>query len=45
MGHNSVVSGYPKSTGIPRFDVLSTGPPDRGVTAWYQSIGTRVPRA
>ena len=30
MGHNSVVSGYPKSTGIPRVDGLSTGPPDLG---------------
>ena len=28
MGHNSVVSGHPKSTGIPRVDGLSTGPPD-----------------
>ena len=26
MGHNSVVSGHPKSTGIPRVDELSTGP-------------------
>ena len=24
MGHNSVVSGYSKSIGIPRVDVLST---------------------
>ena len=30
MGHNSVVSGQPKSTGIPRVDALSTGPPDLG---------------
>ena len=30
MGHNSVVSGHPKSTGIPRVDGLSTGPPDLG---------------
>ena len=30
MGHNSVVSSYPKSLGIPRFDGLSTGPPDLG---------------
>ena len=28
MGHNSVVLGHPKSTGIPRVDGLSTGPPD-----------------
>ena len=27
MGHNSVVSGYPKSKGIPLVDELSTGPP------------------
>ena len=26
MGHNSVVSGHPKSTGIPQVDGLSTGP-------------------
>ena len=30
MGHNSVVSGHPKSTGIPRVDGLSTRPPDLG---------------
>ena len=27
MGHNSVVSGYPKSTGIMRVEGLSMGPP------------------
>ena len=30
MGHNSVILGHPKSTGIPRVDRLSTGPPDKG---------------
>ena len=30
MGHNSVVSGHFKSTGIPQVDGLSTGPPDLG---------------
>ena len=30
MGHNSVVSGHPKSTGIPQVDGLSTGPLDLG---------------
>ena len=30
MGHNSVVLGHPKSTGIPRVDKLSTGPWDLG---------------
>ena len=30
MRHDSVVLGHPKSTGIPRVDGLSTGPPDLG---------------
>ena len=30
MGHNSVASDHPKSTGIPRVDELLTGPPDLG---------------
>ena len=30
MGHNSVVSGHPKSIGISRVDGLSMGPPDLG---------------
>ena len=30
MGHNSVVSGYPKSIGILRVNELSTGPPGLG---------------
>ena len=30
MGHNSVVSGHPKSTGISWVDGLSTGPPYLG---------------
>ena len=30
MGHNSVVSGYPKSIGIPQVDGLSTGPSNLG---------------
>ena len=30
MRHNNVVSGHPKSMGIPRVDGLSTGPPDLG---------------
>ena len=28
MGHNHVLSGNPKSTGIPQVDGLSTGPSD-----------------
>ena len=30
MGHNSVVSGHSKSTGIPQVDRLSTEPPNLG---------------
>ena len=30
MGHNSVVSDHPKSTGIMQVDGLSTGPPYLG---------------
>ena len=30
MGHNSVISGHPKSLGNPWVDGLSTGPPDLG---------------
>ena len=30
MGHNHVVSGNPKSIGIPHVDGLSMGPPDLG---------------
>ena len=32
MGHNSVVSGYPKSIGIPGVDGLSMGPPSFGAS-------------
>ena len=29
---------------FPRVDGLSTDPRDRGVTAWYQSLGIRILR-
>ena len=35
MGHNSVVSGHPKSIGIPRVDRLSTGHPDLGCHIYH----------
>ena len=38
MGHNSVVSGYPKSIGIPWVDGLSTGPPG----FWVLQLGIRA---
>ena len=37
MGHNSVVSGYPKSTGIPRVDGLSTGRSGFGVSHYLST--------
>ena len=40
---NSV--GLPDITSILRVDGLSTDPRFWGVTAWYQSLGTRIPRA
>ena len=39
MGHNSMISGHPKSTRIPQIDGLSTGPSDFGVT---QPVGESI---
>ena len=44
MGHNNVVSGQSKSTGIPPVDELSTGPQIWGVITWYQNFGKPLPR-
>ena len=33
-----------RHTGFRRLMVVNRTPRDRGVIAWYQSIGTRVPR-
>ena len=45
MGHNSVISGHPKSIRILRVDRLSTGPPDLGrhrlVIAKYLELGVQ----
>ena len=38
MGHKSVVSGHPKSIGIPRFDGLSTGPLDLGCHSFVSKL-------
>ena len=38
MGHNSVVSGYPKSTGILWVDRLSKGPPGIGASHLWWSF-------
>ena len=39
MGHNSVVLGHPKSTGIPRVDGLSMGPLGFGASQLYSRRG------
>ena len=39
MGYNSVVSGHPKSIGIPGVNGLSTGPPDFGSSQLYSRRG------
>ena len=40
MEHNSMVSGYPKSTGIPLVDELSMRPP--GFRASHQVIEIKI---
>ena len=45
MGHDGVALGYLTPIGFRRLTGCQRDPRDRGVTAWYQSIGTRVPRA
>ena len=38
MGHNHVVSGNPKSTGIPQVEGLLTGPPELGCHGMVSEI-------
>ena len=45
MGHDDVASDYPISIGFRRLTGCQQDPQDRGFITWYQSIGTRVPRA
>ena len=45
MGHDDVASGYPISTGFRWLMRCQWDPWDRGVTAWYQSLGIRLLRA
>ena len=46
MEHNSVVSGYPKSIGIPRVEGLSTGPlgfgESQGLTCPFPFVGLLI---
>ena len=42
MGHNSVVSGQPKSPGILRVDGLSTGPLDLGCHSMVSKLKLMV---
>ena len=44
MGHDGVASGYPTPTGFHRLTGCQRDPRDRGVTSWYQSLGTQIPR-
>ena len=42
MGHNSVVPGHPKSTGIPLVDGFSTGPLDLGLHSLILELRLRI---
>ena len=42
MGHNSVVSGHSKSTGIPRVYGLSTGPLNLGCHKGYLKSSQQI---
>ena len=42
MRNDSVVSGHPKSTGIPLVDELSTGPPDLGCYNLVSELRSRM---
>ena len=44
MGHDGVASGYPTPTGFRRLTGFQRDPWNRGVTAWYQSLGKRLLR-
>ena len=44
MGHDGVASGCPTPIGFRRLTGFQRDPRDRGVTTWYQSLGTRIPR-
>ena len=44
MGHDGVASGYTTPTGFRRLTGCQWTPGIWGVTAWYQSLGTRIPR-
>ena len=44
MGYDGVASGYPIPTGFGRLTGSQWDPRDRGVAAWYQILGKRLPR-
>ena len=44
MGHDGVASSYSTPTGFRRLTGCQRDPRDRGVTAWYQSLGIRIPK-
>ena len=45
MRHVSVISEHSIFTGFHGLTGFQRDPRDRGVTAWYQSIDIRIPRA
>ena len=45
MRHVSVIAGHLISIGVCGLTGCQRDPRDRGLTAWYQSIGIRLPRA
>ena len=42
MGHNIVISGSPKFTGIPKVDRLSMGPSSFGASHYHLSQASRA---
>ena len=44
MGHAGVVSGYPTPIGFRWLKGCQRDPRDKGVIAWYQRLGKRLPR-
>ena len=45
MGHDGVASGYQTPIGFHRLAGCQRDSRDRGVTAWYQILGLRLPKA
>ena len=44
MGHDGEALGYPTPTSFCKLTGCQRDPRDMGVTAWYQSLGVRIPK-